>query len=430
VSRVKKRKKKKKGLNDFFACWRTLYIWGDDAHADVDLKRNLLGYLYAIGWKGGYLFPAQDELKNPPTDGVYKSCLSEDDLYRSLKYLFHTVLKRTDKLTSHSGRKSGYLWNRIRGADAAQLMQAADHDCYEVACRYAKDCDAIKEVHAVFNDPNQGLGSFKSCYCAGEDSAVDSAAPGAQYQVPLPDLVVGFIENRVGIMPTDKRRFHPSYIMQRVTQWEKPTNPLDSLKGHLKDVSQDKTQSIINCVHSLVGETAVKAKVQVEKKIEDRAQEKFKEMIMQFTGHLSSSTTQHGNVIIDTLKTEMDKFLSGTPQLSDAVSGQIMATPTLAAVVPKRITPESRKGTLQLDSRKHFAKWSVEDKLSYIEKNFDSETGKYINSDRQWLMRVSKIYKCFTTCCNRDVAHFKGLHCRETDNFAVSSFKKCANCEN
>ena len=160
VKGKKKRKKKRKGLNDFYPCWRTLYIWGDDTYADIDLKRHLLGFLYCIGWKGGTLFPTKKELENPPANGIYTTSMSEDELYQSLKYLYRTVLKREDKLTSHSGRKSGYLWNRIRGADAAQLMTAADHDVYEVACRYAKDCDAQTSVQQIFQDPSQCLGNF------------------------------------------------------------------------------------------------------------------------------------------------------------------------------------------------------------------------------------------------------------------------------
>jgi hypothetical protein len=33
-----------------------------------------------IGWKGGFLFPSAKELAIPPTDGVYKTCISADEL--------------------------------------------------------------------------------------------------------------------------------------------------------------------------------------------------------------------------------------------------------------------------------------------------------------------------------------------------------------
>ena len=262
VKGKKKRKKKKKAVNDTYPCWRTLYIWGDTTYADVDLKRHLLAYLYCIKWKGGTLFPTKKELENPPQDGIYTTHMSEDELYKSLKYIFATVLKRKDKLTSHSGRKSGYLWDRMRGADSAQLMTAAQHDVFEVAARYAKDCDAIKDTSEIFDDPNQRLGQFKSCFCAGDETAVDMSAPGKDWQCDLPDLVVGFMEKRVGILPTEPRGRHPNFVMHKILLWESTSTPIDDLKGHLKDVSHDKTKSIMNCVYTLQAEAVKLAKVE------------------------------------------------------------------------------------------------------------------------------------------------------------------------
>jgi hypothetical protein len=42
--------------------------------------RHLMAYIYMIGWKGGFLFPSAKELAIPPTDGVYKTCISADEL--------------------------------------------------------------------------------------------------------------------------------------------------------------------------------------------------------------------------------------------------------------------------------------------------------------------------------------------------------------
>jgi hypothetical protein len=60
-------------------------IWGDQEYSDLDLMRHLMAYIYMIGWKGGFLFPSAKELANPPTDGVYKTCISADEL-RSWSY--------------------------------------------------------------------------------------------------------------------------------------------------------------------------------------------------------------------------------------------------------------------------------------------------------------------------------------------------------
>lgn len=175
-----------------------------------------------IGWKGGSLFPSKEEFENPPADGIFKTKMEEDDMYNALHHMYVHVLKRKDKLGCHTGRKTGYLWGTIRGALSLGLMLAADHDCYEVAARYVKDAEAIMEINRCFNSAKQRLGTWKSPYCAGDETAARSAMPGAVWQKPLPELVVGFIEHAVGISPNDPLRHHPKHVYNAVISWKKP----------------------------------------------------------------------------------------------------------------------------------------------------------------------------------------------------------------
>jgi len=223
--------------NEHFSCWRYLYLWGDDKCPDLDLKRFLLAYLYIIGWKGGSLFPSKDELKNPPANGIFTTFMEEDDMYATLNDLYRSVLKRDDKLGSHTGRKSGYLLGVMRGAPAISLMVAADHDSYAVATRYVRDAEAIMEVNNCFNDPKQQVGDWKNPHCAGDETAARSAAPGARFQRPLPELVMGFIELHVGILPTDPRRHYPKYVMEKVLAWRKPgADPASTLNVSTRSI--------------------------------------------------------------------------------------------------------------------------------------------------------------------------------------------------
>ena len=80
----KTNKKEKKGKADVFTHWRKLWIFGDDECPDLDLKRHLLAFLYCISWKGGYCFPSKDELEKPPSNGIYKTCIEEADLMKTL----------------------------------------------------------------------------------------------------------------------------------------------------------------------------------------------------------------------------------------------------------------------------------------------------------------------------------------------------------
>jgi hypothetical protein len=123
------------------------------------------------------------ELANPPVDGVYKTFIDEISLLTTLKSLFTTVIKRNDKLTSHSGRKTGYLWGTLRGASVEQNMQAANHTLFTTANTYLKDAEGLAAIIRKVNDPKERLGEWNSCYCAkGEETGMRATAPMAKHQ--------------------------------------------------------------------------------------------------------------------------------------------------------------------------------------------------------------------------------------------------------
>jgi len=205
------------------AATRYLKIWGDDECPDMDLKRMLLAYLYGIGWKGGNLFPSKEEIQNPPADGIYTTHISEDDLLKFAGEIFKNVLGREEKLGSHTARKSGYLWAVIRGlTDSGQLMRASGHACIAVALGYLLDALSIAADLALHANPRQRLGSFNCPHSEAGENALRACLPGRQWQVPLPELVRGFMESRVGVVRGDPQNFRPRYIYDKVVAWQAP----------------------------------------------------------------------------------------------------------------------------------------------------------------------------------------------------------------
>ena len=78
--------------------------------------------------------------------------------------MFTKVLKRDDKLSSHSGRKSGYLWSLLRGGTLEQAMVSADHAIFKTARKYVKDAEGVADTIRRIANPRERLGVFKSCY--------------------------------------------------------------------------------------------------------------------------------------------------------------------------------------------------------------------------------------------------------------------------
>ena len=415
VKGKKKCKKKKQGLNEQSSCYRYLYMWGDDAYPDLDLKRHLLAYLYIINWKGGYLFPSKEELQKPPADGIYKTRLQECDLYQVLKHIFANVLKRKDKLSAHTGRKSGYLFGSIRGADWFGMMLAADHDCAEVATRYGKDAEAIMAVNLVLQDERQKLGQWRSPHCAGDETAMRSTGPCQQFQKPLAELVVGFIEQRVGIAPTDPRRRHPKYLCEKVVAWKKPCDPMSQLRGHLELIATDKTQEIMHCFFLAHNEALNKARNEYEKREQDYLAQKLTAMISAFKGHLSLNAVPQEAVDSFNFSSFYDALVYGSNPVKPGSTLQLSSKHSIEQdshddCAEQPAMKEQRSGKKKVEGREKMQWWTAEKKLQFIDENQDDDSGAYQGGCRTWQIRASAIAKCYRSCCGKSVDRFLDRH--------------------
>ncbi len=90
----------------------TFRVCADDEHPDLCPVRALAVYSYLIGIKGGYLFPSETELHNPPANGHFETTIVYTTLMAHFKRLCDDVLQPRDngiKVGCHSFRKTGYL---------------------------------------------------------------------------------------------------------------------------------------------------------------------------------------------------------------------------------------------------------------------------------------------------------------------------------
>lgn len=204
---------------------RHAYIHGDDEVPEIDLIRHLLAYIYMIGWKGGFLFPSQDELNNPPADGIYKTCVTDDDLYTCLTRLYKLILGRIDKLGIHCLRKTAYLFAIFRFVgphDLAEICKCAGHSLgkqLKTVMKYVRDATASKTQFR--NDPEERVGEYKSSYSTGGSNAKKAAAKSKKFHKPLWEIARGFVEEEVGIHPTDPMAKNSLYLFTKVRAWRK-----------------------------------------------------------------------------------------------------------------------------------------------------------------------------------------------------------------
>jgi hypothetical protein len=423
--------KERRSLRDKYARWRKLWIHGDNRCPDVDTKRHLLAFLYAIKWKGGCLFPSIKELKDPPADGVYKTFMREEDLINTLRSLFTTVIKRNDKLTSHSGRKTGYLWGRLRGASIEQNMQAADHKVFETAKKYMKDAEAIATIIKKVNDPKERLGEWSSCYCAnGEETGMRATAPMAKYQVDLKELVVGFIEERVGVPPRHPRCREPKFLLEAIVGWRKPLCAYSELDSHLRDISSDKTSAVLSCVHSIEAAAFKRAKAQFDKEVKEEGDMMCKERLAEFEGYLSHQSST-ADATVD--KSVDDLFASFMTEKGFREGIKKRETGWDGPDLPKRRKEE--RGQKVIEGRRSFQWMSMVDRLEFLDKVYDEDHSAYANADRQFLIRAQKAIMCYRKCCDKDFDAFMekhGVPSKKKNSpliFRPNEIKECETCE-
>ena len=78
-------------------------------------------------------------------------------------------------------------------------------------------------------------------------------------------------------------------------------------------------------------------------------------------------------------------------------------------------------------------KWSAERKLHFMVEVKDGNPPRYIDTDRQWLVKSNPIAHCFEQCCDSNVQRFLQMHSFGKDNFSVDAVYKsklsaCPNC--
>lgn len=439
VKGKKKRKKKKgrAGANNGrdIGVYRHLYMWGDDEYPDIDSKRHLMAFLYSIGWKGGFFFPQRSEIDTPPADGVYRTCITDCELYEQLNYIRDTVLRRQDKLSSHSGRKSGYFRGFAGGANVYQQMQAADHDSYEVAERYAKDAETVATINKVYQDPRQNVGTWNSPYCCGDETSVIASQPGREWQVPLSELVTGFMEVTVGVDPNHPQRRQPKFLVEKTMEWRSHSNPHDQLAQHLREIGTDRTQEIKACFGLIMNEQRERDrrllqsmwKAQEDARVSQRASVLCAQRLDAVRSALTEKGFTHDEVcqlvdqqaerVLPTETTAVD-----LPLPPSGYSKRLAGGPPDDGPAPKKRN-ENRSGNKILHGREAFVKWTNEQKLDYINRVADPDTGSYQGGHRTWLIKANKVAKCFRHCYESNHELFIERYHNPKGKFTFQSFE-------
>ena len=118
----------------------------NDETPDFCTIRHLLPYIFVAGIKGGYIFPTEAELLNPPSDGIFKTFISYDTFAARIKHLTDNVLKLENlKITPQTIRKTGYLFAVLGSGDPSDMRKSARHKLLQNAEKYRLNTISTKD---------------------------------------------------------------------------------------------------------------------------------------------------------------------------------------------------------------------------------------------------------------------------------------------
>ena len=258
-----------------------------------------------------------------------------------------------------------------------------------------------------------------------------------KYQVELKELVVGFMERNVGIDPRDPRSKTPKFLLEEVEKYRKVNAAREELRGHLKDVSSDKTAKVMACVNQMQGDAYQKAAAEHARNVSKEAKELSDKMMSEFHGFLLQQEGVEKNVDDATnqqVRTLYSKFLAMKG------IGNAAAASCSSVVTPesnrKRKAGESmalankkdRRGTKTIPNRGRKIEKGA-DLIVHWDTIMDTNTSDYIDKDRQFLLRIKRPVHCFRRCCNRDATLFMAKYAPGKATFQLKDFKKgCQSC--
>jgi hypothetical protein len=151
--------------------WVPLKLHADHVYPDLCPVRPLLVYIHLLGIKGGYLFPTASEVKNPPTDGVYKTTVCYGQFLQQFKKLCLAVLPaRPDfKIGAQVFRKTFYCLAIFGEAPEYDLKESARHKSVECSLVYRKASQVLYNQHRNNPHPSNNVSKWKATKIDGSD---------------------------------------------------------------------------------------------------------------------------------------------------------------------------------------------------------------------------------------------------------------------
>ena len=275
------------------------------------------------------------------------------------------------------------------------IMAASGHRSVRVALDYARDAASMLRKILILKDPNQRLGKFHPSHSTGDENCERVCDPCRQWQKPLPELVRGFMEECVKIIPGDIRNTNPKYMFDKVVDWSTPDRSAErKLTEIVESYSEHNSRVVMGCVNQLIDGAKKEAVQQEVVKEREAKREQVSNLKRKLLEILPEATVRQLNV----------ECYFGCEEAEE--EGDTSTTTNVCPDSTKKT--KKRRGTRELDDRKKFQGMDARERVLFMESNRSNilNSKEFNESDRCFLNRLKKPLLCFDDHCGGDTEMF------------------------
>lgn len=208
----------------------------DNDHPEFCPVRPLLVYMHLINYKGGFLFPDADELRNRPQDGIYKTKVDYDKFNNDLQRVCTQVLPPREefKVGCHIYRKAYYGMGVFGEAHNGDLQYSARHESMNNSMKYRKSAASVYETYKQMPTPENAVSKWQPTRID-KDGQENLALLLMQrgYKPMLLTEIADFFVNSILRVPTDGRGATKDVIalMDRANTYQIVKTPEEEIKA-------------------------------------------------------------------------------------------------------------------------------------------------------------------------------------------------------
>lgn len=228
--------------------WVKYRLHSDHDHPDLCPVRPLLIYMYLMDFKGGFLFPSPQELRNPPPDGVYITTIDYQATIDELQEVCLQILPpRADfRVGCHIYRKTFYLVGVFGDANAADLQHSARHMSAKQAEKYRKSCASQYNTFKNHPTPENEVSRWKQCRLdtdGAENEHIILLQGGAKF-VPMAQIAFYFIHVVLKIPQGLPASTDIITLLGRARSYHITETPREQVKSALAKVPEENANEI------------------------------------------------------------------------------------------------------------------------------------------------------------------------------------------